>query len=448
MEKFHYKSLDEVKAKCVELGIDIPFSDNTDILKEKLEVGGCVLANRLSVAPMEGADSKEDGEPSEYTLRRYKRAAEGGSALLWYEAISIVEEGRSSKTQLLLNEKTLDSYKRLNDEVKEAGLKKNGYEPYLVMQANHSGRYSNPNNKPAPIIAERNSFLESFRAADDSNIVSDDYLKMMEDKMAEASKLAKKAGFDAIDVKSCHGYLYQEVIAAYNRPGIYGGSYENRSRLLKNSIKAAKSEETDSFKVTARIGIYDGYPKESHGFGQNENGDLDLSEPKRLVRELHNDLGLSFMNLTMGNPYATTHITRPFDAGKYEAPEHPFIGIARMINSIAEIKKENPDLVIFASGPSYLREYSDLYAAGAVEKGCCDAFSFGRLSFSDPDFANEIIKTGRINKDRVCLTCGKCGDLIRSHKPTGCVIRDREIFMPFYRQFLEEKKTLPSNFRG
>ena len=339
MEKFHYKSLDEVKAKCVELGIDIPFSDNTDILKEKLEVGGCVLANRLSVAPMEGADSKEDGEPSEYTLRRYKRAAEGGSALLWYEAISIVEEGRSSKTQLLINEKTLDSYKRLNDEVKEAGLKKNGYEPYLVMQANHSGRYSNPNNKPAPIIAERNSFLESFRAADDSNIVSDDYLKMMEDKIAEASKLAKKAGFDAIDVKSCHGYLYQEVIAAYNRPGIYGGSYENRSRLLKNSIKAAKSEETDSFKVTARIGIYDGYPKESHGFGQNENGDLDLSEPKRLVRELHNDLGLSFMNLTMGNPYATTHITRPFDAGKYEAPEHPFIGIARMINSLAEIKK-------------------------------------------------------------------------------------------------------------
>ena len=95
-----------------------------------------------------------------------------------------------------------------------------------------------------------------------------------------------------------------------------------------------------------------------------------------------------------------------------------------------------------------MREYSDLYAAGAVEKGCCDAFSFGRLSFSDPDFANEIIKTGRINKDRVCLTCGKCGDLIRSHKPTGCVIRDREIFMPFYRQFLEEKKTLPSNFRG
>ena len=127
---------------------------------------------------------------------------------------------------------------------KEAGIKKNGYEPFTVMQANHSGRYSNPDNRPAPIIAQRIPWLEQFRAADDSCIVTDDYLDALVEKFGEGARLAKEAGFDAVDVKSSHGYLFQEMIAARLRPGKYGGSYENRTRLLKDSIAAAKREET------------------------------------------------------------------------------------------------------------------------------------------------------------------------------------------------------------
>ena len=125
---------------------------------------------------MEGADSTPDGSPSEMTLRRYRKIAEGGAAIMWFEAISVVPEGRSSKTQLLITKDNVDDYRRFTDELKEAGLKKNGHAPYLVMQANHSGRYSNPDNKPAPLIAYRHPYLEQFRAADDSCIVSDDYL--------------------------------------------------------------------------------------------------------------------------------------------------------------------------------------------------------------------------------------------------------------------------------
>ena len=70
------------------------------------------------------------------------------------------------------------------------------------------------------------------------------------------------------------------------------------------------------------------------------------------------------------------------------------------------------------------------------------------MAFADPDFAREIVRNGRIDPKRVCLTCGKCGDLIRAHKPTGCVVRDPETFLGFYREFAEEKKQLPANFRG
>ena len=448
-ERFHYKTLEEVKERAEELKVYLPFSSSTDILKTPLKVGNVTFHNRMGIAPMEGADSLEDGSPSDYTIRRYVNEAIGGSALIWFEAISIVPEGRSSKTQLLLTEENVESYKRMNEKIKEAGRKANGFEPYLIMQANHSGRYSNPDNRPAPMIAYRHPQLEQYRAADDSCIVTDDYLKSLEESFGKAALLAKKAGFDAVDIKSCHGYLLAELLSAYDRPGQYGGNYENRTRLLKNGIKAAKVWEDENFQVTCRLGIYDGY-EYPWGFGVSEGSGLkpDLKEPIRLVKELYGNCGIQMMNLTMGNPYATSHVTRPFDMGKYEPEEHPFTGIGRMIAGIGEVKKAVPEMVIFGSAPTYLRQFADLYTAGAVEEGFCDGMLFGRMAFADPDYANEIIKNGRIDPKRVCMTCGKCGDLIRAHKPTGCVIRDPKTFMPFYKEFLEIKKKQPANFRG
>ena len=448
-ERFHYKTLEEVKERAEELKVYLPFSSSTDILKTPLKVGNVTFHNRMGIAPMEGADSLEDGSPSDYTIRRYVNEAIGGSALIWFEAISIVPEGRSSKTQLLLTEENVESYKRMNEKIKEAGRKANGFEPYLIMQANHSGRYSNPDNRPAPMIAYRHPQLEQYRAADDPCIVTDDYLKSLEESFGKAALLAKKAGFDAVDIKSCHGYLLAELLSAYDRPGQYGGNYENRTRLLKNGIKAAKVWEDENFQVTCRLGIYDGY-EYPWGFGVSEGSGLkpDLKEPIRLVKELYGNCGIQMMNLTMGNPYATTHVTRPFDMGKYEPEEHPFTGIGRMIAGIGEVKKAVPEMVIFGSAPTYLRQFADLYTAGAVEEGFCDGMLFGRMAFADPDYANEIIKNGRIDPKRVCMTCGKCGDLIRAHKPTGCVIRDPKTFMPFYKEFLEIKKKQPANFRG
>ena len=448
-ERFHYKTLEEVKERAEELKVYLPFSSSTDILKTPLKVGNVTFHNRMGIAPMEGADSLEDGSPSDYTIRRYVNEAIGGSALIWFEAISIVPEGRSSKTQLLLTEENVESYKRMNEKIKEAGRKANGFEPYLIMQANHSGRYSNPDNRPAPMIAYRHPQLEQYRAADDSCIVTDDYLKSLEESFGKAALLAKKAGFDGVDIKSCHGYLLAELLSAYDRPGQYGGNYENRTRLLKNGIKAAKVWEDENFQVTCRLGIYDGY-EYPWGFGVSEGSGLkpDLKEPIRLVKELYGNCGIQMMNLTMGNPYATTHVTRPFDMGKYEPEEHPFTGIGRMIAGIGEVKKAVPEMVIFGSAPTYLRQFADLYTAGAVEEGFCDGMLFGRMAFADPDYANEIIKNGRIDPKRVCMTCGKCGDLIRAHKPTGCVIRDPKTFMPFYKEFLEIKKKQPANFRG
>lgn len=184
-EKFAYKSLEEIKAKAEELQIHLPFACDTRALLQEASFGNVTLKNRMGIAPMEGADALPDGSPSELTLRRYVRDAKGGSGMIWFEAISIVPEGRSSAHQLMLTRDNLEQYKRFTSAIREAGIRANGFAPYLVMQANHSGRYSNPEGKPAPMIAYRHPEYEKLRPADDSCIVTDDYLKGLEEKFGK-----------------------------------------------------------------------------------------------------------------------------------------------------------------------------------------------------------------------------------------------------------------------
>lgn len=165
----------------------------------------------------------------------------------------------------------------------------------------------------------------------------------------------------------------------------------------------------------------------------------DLTEPIRLVRDLHNELGLNMVNLTMGNPYATTHVTRPFDFGKYEPDEHPFVGLSRMIHGIGAVKKAVPEwwfghLHLLTCEPMRICS-AQARSSRACAMVCCSAAWPLLTRICQRDRQN-----GRIDPKRVCLTCGKCGDLIRAHKPTGCVIRDSKTFMPFYKEFLEIKR--------
>jgi len=275
-ETFHYRSLQEVKDELARLGLCLPLSGDTDILGTPFHFGNVTLRNRLCIAPMEGADSTPEGCPAPLTRERYIQFALGGASVIWFESVSVTQEGRSSPSQLLLTKETLPGFQRLLDEVKETGLRENGYAPYIIMQANHSGRYSKPNGASEPIIAYHHPEYEAAKPVghvDSSCIASDGYLRKMEEKFGEAALLCRQAGFDAVDIKSCHGYLLAELSSAYTREGEYGGSFENRFRLHLNAVKNAKLAETKDFLVTMRLGIHDGfaYP---YGFGMAEDGSL------------------------------------------------------------------------------------------------------------------------------------------------------------------------------
>lgn len=434
-EKFNYKTFDELKAKVSELGADIQFSDNTDILFDKVKCGNVEFPNRFVIQPMEGCDSTPDGSPGELTERRYMRFSDSGAGLIWMEAVAVSPEARANPRQLYITEENLDNFKKLVSDVKENSLKKHGYEAKLVMQATHSGRYSKPNGFPEPIIAYNNPIFEKDNPIDKDRIITDDEIKRIEECYAKSSMLAREAGFDGVDVKSCHRYLSSEFLSAYTRPGEYGGSFENRTRFLRNNIASAKTAETSDFFITSRLNVYDGF-EYPYGFGVNEKDGLkpDLTEPIKLVDILNKDYGINIIDISIGNPYQNPHVNRPYDMGGYVPDEHPLESVARMMCCVGEIQKNNPDMLVVGSGFSYLRQYSPLMAAAAVENGVCQMVGYGRESFAYPNFITDLKNNGKMEPQKCCIACGKCTELMRMGTVAGCVIKDSELYAKFYKE--------------
>lgn len=426
-ERFHYRNLDDINARANELHIKLPLERDLSPLFEPIAVGGNQVKNRIAFQPMEGSDGTTSGAPGALTCRRYKRFASGGPGIIWFEAVSTTERGRASSHQLYLTLENVDAFKRLLDDIREESMQKNGYAPLVIMQATNSGRYAKPQDVPAPYIAYNCPPLEA-EALDKSCIVSDDELQRFEDAFAQSAKLAQLAGFDGMDVKACHRYLSSELLSAYTRDGKYGGSYENRTRFLKNEFRAARSVIQGDFFLTSRLNVYDGfaYP---YGFGVKKDSlEPDLTEAIRLIGELREEFDIPLINVTMGNPYKNPHINRPYDKGNYIPDEHPLVGVARMMEGVRGIQEAFPSLPVMGSAFSYLRQFSPNMAAAMVKEKACAIAGFGRLAFANPDFVREIKETGCIDKRHVCVTCGGCAQLLRAGKKAGCIIRDREVY--------------------
>ena len=142
MNKKVYTSTNDFNEQNIELNTKLPYSEDTSILKESVKIGSKTVPNRLACQAMEGCDGNADGTPAELTFRRYKRLAEGGSGIIWFEATACREDGRANPRQLWIRKDNLDSYKKIVNDIREDALKVNGYAPLIIMQATHSGRYS------------------------------------------------------------------------------------------------------------------------------------------------------------------------------------------------------------------------------------------------------------------------------------------------------------------
>jgi len=451
-----FASVESLRSLASRMEAPIGFSEDTSILATPVTAGEITFPNRMAIQPMEGADADLDGAPTAHTRERYLGYASGCAGLIWFEACAVdVPEARSHDKMLVISEETLPDFKLLVDEMKrasESSLMELGVEgrASLVLQLSHAGRYRVVKSDKSPALAFRFQELDRAFGVNENvgKVLSDIELDDLRDEYVRASSLALKAGFDAVDVKTCHAYLLHDLLSAYGRPGAYGGpSFEGRTRFFLDTISEIK-EETGC-PVTSRFSPYDGFPS-PYGFGSRMDpypeyspyGKLSRFDPAESVRLLNEmkSLGIDFVNVSLGNPYYTQFLTRPFDAkmpGQNDPPEHPITSVGRHFEIVENLKREVKNMVFVGSGYSWLRQYGINAASHNVENSRTDMAGWGRLAFSCPDFPKSVISEGFIPPSKACTTCSGCSRLLRAGLRTGCVVQNPGAFRESLRKVRE-----------
>jgi NADPH2 dehydrogenase len=241
------RDVETFQGRLRELRISLPcdqdlIAGDASPLAQPLQIDSLILGNRFAIQPMEGWDGTSDGRPTELTFRRWRRFGASGAKLIWGgEAFAVCHEGRANPNQLVINHHSPGDLAKLRQTLVAEHRRAVGSDAGLIigLQLTHSGRYSQPNShcRPEPRILFHHPILDKrLDIPDDYPLLSDDEIRQIIEDFQRAARLAHDAGFDFVDIKHCHGYLGHEFLSAHTRAGDYGGSFENRTRFLREVV--------------------------------------------------------------------------------------------------------------------------------------------------------------------------------------------------------------------
>jgi 2,4-dienoyl-CoA reductase-like NADH-dependent reductase (Old Yellow Enzyme family) len=456
--------VDAFRARLAALGLDLPcdaaiLTAPDSPLASPIEVDGLRIGNRWVIHPMEGWDAEADGRPSELVRRRWMNFASSGAKWLWGgEAMAVVPEGRANPNQLIIDSSTEEPLKRLLAESVETHRAEFGAADDLLVgfQLTHSGRFCRPFDKKRlePRIAYHHPILDrKFGISSADPILTDDEVRRLVDTFVSAAKIAERCGARFVDVKQCHGYLGHEFLSAHTRPGPYGGSFENRTRFLREIVAGIRA--ATKLHIGVRLSAFDfvpfkpdpskatgtklgpGIPEEFEtpyraGFGVDPENPAryKLDDAVELLK-LYETLGIRLVNLSAGSPYYNPHIQRPAlfpPSDGYQPPEDPLVGCARQIRAVGDLKQQFPNLVITGSAYTYLQDYLPHVAQAVVRNGLVDAVGLGRMVLAYVTLPADTLRTGKMNHKAICRTFSDCTTGPRNGLRSGCYPLD-----PFYR---------------
>ena len=437
------KTAADFEKTMTEAGLPFPVDENVDILAKPIQIGDKIVPNRLCIQPLEGFDGEPDGSPSDLIRRRYKRYAGGGAGMIWYESIAISEDGRCNPLQMVIRPSTVQSIREMVEEANAEAIKNFGRRPYNVLQLTHSGRRSNNKQwQSTPLAVCENPYMDDHNSIDGSSgkitIASDDKIEEIIRGFIDGAILAKQAGFDAVDVKIC-----RELLSAFTRPGKFGGSFENRTRAVFMIIDGIREHLGDSIDICVRMNAYDCVPY-PYGWGmKKEEGVMepDLTEPIKLCQMLV-ERGVRLIDLSTMMPRYQPY-GRGLMAEHEEGPEaeiNPYKGTFDLLKATKEIKDAVPGGIFVCTGLTWLEQFGGNVAAGGIRDGWFDLGGFGRQGFAYPDFAKDLLQDKTMYRNKCCVLCDKCYDLIQiGHCQTGCVMRDQEVYLPLYKKNVLKK---------
>lgn len=480
------KTVEAFRALVDSLDIELPCDDaiitgpDSPVAKpiNNLVVNGKQIGNRIALHPMEGWDGTTTGGMTDEMLRRWQRFGESGAKMICGgEAMAVRPDGRANPNQLILCDENKADFAKLRETLIAAHEERYDTADDLVIgfQLTHSGRFCRPHDKMRweSKVAYRHPILDpKFNVTSDDQILSDGDVEQLIQKYIDSAQIAWDVGADFVDIKHCHGYLLHEFLSAFNRPGKYGGSFENRTRILREIVEGIRASG-NPIDFAVRLSTFDfvahrpdpelstpgklgpGIPEDfsnclpyKFAFSTNPDNPVEpeISETVKFM-ELCGGLGVKILNTSAGSPYYTPHIQRPAaypPSDGYQPANDPLIDVARQIQIVRQMKAQAPTgLAIVGSGYSYLQEYLPQVSQYILRNGWADAIGLGRVVLSYPQILTDPIEGKALTKKLICRTFSDCTTAPRNGMVSGCYPLD-EFYKkrPEFKQLKEIKKNM------
>lgn len=369
----------------------------SNILLSSQNIGNRIAQNRFVAQPMEGNDAI-GGKVSERAIKRYAKLAEGKWGVIVIEALAVADNALARKNQMVINEENLPGLKALVQAMKAVDPN-----VLVLFQVTHSGRKSGRDfSRPTALYNP-----ESWE-----HLLTTDEIDEIQRLFIEAALISEAAGADGVDFKMCHGYLGCEMLRPANqRTDKWGGSFENRTRFLVESIPQIKERlRNKDFILGSRISYWEGI-KGGCGTASSDDAVEDLSEMDRVI-SLMADLGMDYVNVSAGIPGVTSEITRPTATSKWFYL-HQFRYARRAKALVGERMK------VFGSAYSVLQEEGVHEAQSNIELGYADFAGWGRQTLSDPLLPKRLALGDEVD---YCKLCSGCSKLMVKQEEVGCII--------------------------
>jgi N-ethylmaleimide reductase len=337
----------------------------TQKLFTPLKVGAIEAKNRIVMAPLTRSRADNDtDEVGDLHVEYYAQRA--GAGIIITEAAQISPEGKGYiKTPGIYTEGQVAAWKKVTDAVHKAGGK-------IVIQLWHVGRISHvdiqPDGQkpvaPSAVAADMKTFTgEGMVPTSEPRALGIEEMPRIVADYVHATKMAKKAGFDGVEVHGANGYLLDQFMKTKSnkRDDAYGGSVENRARLLLEVLEGV-TQAWDGAHVGLRLSPFS---------PANDIADENPQETfEYVIREL-NKFGLAYLHMVEGSTGQSRDIKEGEDLAK----------LRKMFDGV------------YMANNLYDRDM----AVSAVEEGKADLVAFGRPYIANPDLAKRLERNAPLN---------------------------------------------------
>ena len=346
-----------------------------DLLFSPGKIGGLTLPNRIAMTAASASLSQPDGTMTEDMLAYYEARAKGGVGLIITEMVCVDEE-RGVLFPRELNaarEENIPSFRRLADRVHPHGTK-------IFAQLFHPGANADPKLNPLDLISAspaRGKKRGQARAATEEEIHA------IAAKFGQAARRVQEAGFDGVEVHAGHHYFLHSFLSPVtnHRTDGYGGSLENRTRILREIVEAIRAACGRDFPLMFRISLEEYIGKDGY----------------------HADTGIKICQMLEGWGVDAINVTASGTDSKLSQSVEPMYYPQGWRKHLAKAVKGTVSIPVLSV--ALIRDPA--YAEKLLREGVLDFAGSVRTHLADPNWAAKA-RAGQEEDILPCISCMAC----------------------------------------